>query len=112
MTRYNKGNRDKNEKDILEFLRARNVSYTQMHEGDGFDLLVWIQPAEFWEVKNPAQAMGDQVLTRVEAEAQAYCMEVGIPYVVIHSVDEALTRINKYFDVQPYYCKAGKEKKK
>lgn len=99
MTRslYNRGKRDANEPDILDFLKARNVRYTQLSPGDGADLIVAIQPMEYWEIKNPAQSISDRKLTHCEYELLDYCTNMHIPYVVVETVEDAAHRIDEYF---------------
>lgn len=99
MTRaiYNSGNRDANEADIRNVLDARNIRYTQFKPGDGADLLIWINPMEIWEIKNPDQPPSKRALTRCEQETLEYCKQAGIPYVVIDTVEAAADRLNKYF---------------
>jgi len=95
---YQKGKRDANEPEILEFLRARNVRYTQLAPGDGADLIVSIHPMEYWEIKNPAQPESARALTHCEYELLDYCTNMHIPYVVVETVDDAAHRINQYFE--------------
>jgi hypothetical protein len=91
---FNAGGRDKNEAHILELLNSRHVAYTQLRPGHGADLLVQIAPMELWEIKNPKQTW---YLTEDEKIKQAYCKEVGIPYIVIQFVEQANDRLNLYF---------------
>lgn len=93
--RFNKGSRDRNEPSITELLRLRQVKYTYLHEGDGADLLIWVTPMEVWEVKDPAQPKSKRELTPVERDAQEYCATVGIPFVVMESVEQANDRLNE-----------------
>lgn len=94
---YNKGKRDANEPEIIALLNARNVRYLMLRPGDGADLLVCVHPAEFWEVKSPAQPESKRRLTDDERELLAYCAATHIPYVVIETVDDAARRLNQYF---------------
>ena len=95
---YNKGKRDANEPEILDLLNARNVRYIMLRPGDGADLLVCIQPAEFWEIKCPEQPPSKQAMTEAEREMLAYCTTTHIPYCVIKTVEEAAHRLNQYFE--------------
>ena len=94
---YETGNRDANEPEILAFLKARNIRYTQLKPGDGADLIVAIQPMEYWEIKNPAQPPSKRKLTHCEYELLDYCTNMRIPYVVIETVEDAAHRIDQYF---------------
>jgi len=94
---YNSGNRDANEKEIIDILKARNVRCTQMRPGDGFDLLIWIAPPEYWEIKNPDQPASKRELTDSELDAAIYAREAGIEYRVIETPEQALERLNNYF---------------
>lgn len=94
---YETGNRDDNEPEILAFLKARNIRYTQLKPGDGADLIVAIQPMEYWEIKNLAQPPSKRKLTHHEYELLDYCTNMRIPYVVIETVEDAAHRIDQYF---------------
>ena len=94
---YETGNRDANEPEILAFLKARNIRYTQLKPGDGADLIIAIQPMEYWEIKNPAQPPSKRKLTHCEYELLDYCTNMRIPYVVIETVEDAAHRIDQYF---------------
>ena len=94
---YKKGKRDANEPEILAYLKARNVRYTQLSPGDGADLIVSIHPMEYWEIKNPAHPPSKRKLTHDEYELLDYCTNMRIPYVVIETVDDAAHRIDQYF---------------
>ena len=93
---YNSGNRDRNEGEIISLLKARNIKYTQLHPGNGADLLVWMRPLFLVEVKNPEQPLSKRQLTSDEEEAMGYCETVGIPYYVIETVDEMNDLIGQY----------------
>lgn len=95
---YATGKRDSNESEILAVLKARNVRYTQLKPGDGADLIVSIQPMEYWEVKNPAQPPSKRALTPDEYVLLDYCTTMHIPYVVIETAEEAVDRLNRYFE--------------
>lgn len=95
---YNTGKRDANEDAILELLKARNVRYTQMRPGDGCDLIVWIHPIEAWEIKDPSQPPSKRKLTDDEVSLMEDCAATRNTYAVIHTVEEAAERLNKYFD--------------
>jgi len=97
VSHFKTGNRDDNEKEIILLLNRRNVKYTQFKPGDGADLLIWISPMEVWEVKNPKQPPSKRQLTNEEKEAMAYCQEIGIPFIVIETLEEANDRLNLYF---------------
>jgi hypothetical protein len=97
MTRFSKGSRDTNEPAITEVLRRRHVPYAQLHEGDGADLLIMIAPMELWEVKNGSRSPSKRRLTEAERKAQEYCEDVGIPYVVIETPEDASERLDRYF---------------
>ena len=94
---FKSGARDLNEGEILALLNARNVRFVMLRPGDGADLLVMISPMELWEVKNPDQPESKRLLTQEERITMAYCLETGIPYHVIETVDDALYRLNLYF---------------
>ena len=94
---YQKGKRDANEPEILAYLRTRNVRYTQLAPGDGADLIVSIQPMEYWEIKDPAQPPSKRKLTHCEYELLDYFTEMRIPYVVVETVEDAAHRIDQYF---------------
>jgi hypothetical protein len=95
---FRTGQRDVNEKEIIELLNRRNVKWTQFKPGDGADLLIWIAPMEVWEIKNPLQQPSKQELTEVEKEAKAYCENTGIPFIIIMTVEEANQRLNLFFE--------------
>lgn len=96
---FQTGKRDGNEKEIIALLNRRNVKYTQFKPGDGADLLIWIAPMELWEVKDPSQPLSKRMLTEAEMEARVYCENTGIPYIVITTVEEAVERLNMFFEV-------------
>jgi len=77
--------RDKNERAIIESLRAAGAVCLQMQPGQGFDLLVlWRGVAHVVEVKNP------ETSTQLTPNEQAFrdeCGRVGVPYWVV--MDEA-----------------------
>jgi hypothetical protein len=91
---FNAGKRDRNEAHILELLNSRHVGYIQLRPGHGADLIVEINPMEYWEIKCPDQKWE---LTLDEITKQEYCEATGIPYIVIQFVDEANERLNLYF---------------
>lgn len=95
---YNKGKRDKNEAEIREYLKYRNIRNTQLMPGDGADLIVQIHPMEIWEVKDPAQPPSKRKLTDDEKNLMAYCTATHIPYVVIETIEDAAERIDKFFE--------------
>ena len=95
--RFSKGNRDRNETVITEVLRRRHVPYVQLHEDAGADLLVMVAPLELWEVKNDSRPPSARHLTDAELKAQEYCDEIGIPYVVIETPEDASERLDRYF---------------
>ncbi len=97
---YNTGRRDANEDGIMELLKARNIRVTSFRPGDGADKLIWIDPMEVWEIKNPDQPPSKRKLTDDELEAQEYCARVGIPYIVIETIEDANERLNNYFAVR------------
>lgn len=95
---YNKGGRDDNEKEIREYLDVRNIRYIQLRPGDGADLIIGINPMEYWEIKNPAQPPSKRKLTDDERELLDYCTAMHIPYVVIETVEDAAHRMDKFFE--------------
>ena len=94
---FKSGHRDANEGEILALLNARNVRFVMLRPGDGADLLVMICPLELWEIKNPDQPESKRRLTQEERITMEYCLETGIPYEVIETVEDALYRLNLYF---------------
>ncbi len=95
---YNKGKRDKNEAEIREYLKVRNIRNIQLMPGDGADLIIHIHPMEIWEVKDPDQPPSKRKLTDDERELLAYCTAAHIPYVVIETVEDAAHRIDNFFE--------------
>lgn len=95
---YQKGKRDANEPEILEFLRARNVRYTQLAPGDGADLIVWISPMVLIEIKNPEQPPSKRRMTNDEYAACDYCTHNHIPYFVIETMDEISVILDRHFE--------------
>lgn len=87
-------NRDKNETTITAVLDRWHVEYSKGKPGDGYDLLVQINPLELWEVKDPSQKW---TLTNHEKAKQAYCRERGIPYRVIQFDTEAEQILMEHF---------------
>ena len=98
MRRHKRGNRDKNEKFITEFLRRANVRYSLMPEGVGADLLVFLSPLALVEVKNPEVPKSDRGLTETELEVKLHCEEMDIPYFVVETVEEMQTIINNWIE--------------
>ncbi len=94
---YSTGNRDDNEKIILEFLARHNIHNVQLKPGAGADLIVSIAPMEYWEIKNPSQPPSKRKLTNDEKHLLEYCTTARIPYVVIETIEDAAARIDQYF---------------
>ncbi len=88
--------RDDNEKDFILVLKAYGVQYAYGKPGDGFDLLVQIQPMELWEIKNPKQPPSKRMLTEAELNKQAYCEMHGIPYRVLTQAEQAETILGNH----------------
>jgi hypothetical protein len=96
--RFARGHRDSNEPQITEYLRRANVMYCLLPEGAGADILLYISPMAFVEVKNPSVSKDKQELTDTEKEVQRHCAETGIPYHVIKSPEEMANIINQYIE--------------
>jgi hypothetical protein len=94
MTRraFARGNRDKNERDITQILIRFQVPYVLMPPTAGFDLLVFSNGLECWEVKNKALKWS---LTHSEQERQMYCKRNGITYRVIETIEQAVEALNE-----------------
>lgn len=97
---HNTGNRDDNEPEIIEYLNRRNIHNVQLKPGAGADLIVSINPMEYWEIKNPQQPPSKRKLSDAESQLLLYCTATRIPYVVIETVEEAAERIDQYFERQ------------
>lgn len=82
---FQKGSRDDNEKGITEILRIRKIKYALLSEGDGADILIYISPMAFVEVKNPSY---EWEYTEKELEVQAYCKDLKIPYHTVETPEE------------------------
>lgn len=89
--------RDENEKDFIKVLKAYQVQYSQGRPGDGYDLLIQIQPMELWEIKNPKQPPSKRQLTEAEIFKQAYCNSHDIPYRVLMYVNDAEKILHDHF---------------
>ena len=90
--------RDDNEPEFVRLLNAYQIQFAYGKPGDGFDLLVEIQPMELWEVKNPKRPKSGRQLTEAEIFKQAYCNERGIPYRVLTDVSEAEKILTEHFE--------------
>lgn len=95
---YKTGKRDANEKEINKILLARGVRWTDLKPGDGADKIIWIQPMEIWEIKNPDVRPSDRKLTDAEKIALEYCTRMKIAFCVIETQEDAVNRLNLYFD--------------
>lgn len=89
---YRTWNRDRNEKLITNILDRYHIQYSHGRPGDGYDLLVQIQPMELWEIKDSAQRWS---LTKAEQAKKRYCKEHGIPYRVIETIEQAVDAITE-----------------
>jgi hypothetical protein len=87
---FRHGDRDQNERNITAVLDRYRVRYHRMPPGVGFDLLVMVGPAEFWEVKNAALKWS---LTKAEQETKEYCKTRGITYRVIETIEQAASAL-------------------
>jgi len=87
---YRAWNRDKNEKLFTNLLDRFRIEYTYGKPGDGYDLLVQVQPMELWEVKDPAQKWS---LTKTEQAKREYCKTHGIPYRIVEHLEQAINAI-------------------
>ena len=95
MRRHTRGNRDKNEPLITEYLRRANVKYELLPEGFGADILLYISPMRLVEVKNPDVRKSDKELTEKEKEVQEHCLMLGIPYDVVETPEQLADILNK-----------------
>ena len=89
---HRKWNRDRNERLFTNLLSRCGIDYSYGKPGDGYDLLVQVQPMELWEVKDPSRKW---TLTQAEQKRRAYCKRMGIPYRVIEHVDQAAEAIKR-----------------
>lgn len=65
------GNRDKNEPEFTEYLRAAQIPHRLMAAGVGADILILMSPMWFCEIKNPAVPQWERSLTPGELDLQA-----------------------------------------
>lgn len=86
------GNRDSNEKDIIAVLDRYRVPFCLMPPTAGFDILIMVNPVQFWEVKNGALKW---TLTKAEHRLKNYCQMEGIPYVIIETMEDAVNAITE-----------------
>ncbi len=94
--RFARGNRDKNEPSITEYLRRANVRYCQLPEGAGADLLLYLAPMMLIEIKNPDVPKSERQPTELEAYTQVHCMDMGIPYHIVETPEEMATIVNAW----------------
>ena len=87
---YRSWKRDANEHLFTELLDRYHIEWLQGKPGDGYDLLVLMQPVEMWEIKNPDLKPSARKLTESEQKRKEYCRTVGIPYQVLEYTDQAV----------------------
>jgi hypothetical protein len=91
MTSTYKNNRDANEREIIDALRAAGCYVQQMDRKDGFDLLVINRNGVFiMEVKNPTKKW---TMTPAEQKLMDEMSARGQIYYVIEDIQEALNVI-------------------
>ena len=88
---FRTSNRDRNEHTITEILIRFQVPYVLMPASAGFDILVMVNPPEFWEIKNPEYKWS---LTEAEQKLKSYCKRNGITYRVIEYIEQAVQALN------------------
>jgi hypothetical protein len=98
--RFARGNRDRNEPLITEYLRRANVRYVLLPEGAGADLLLYLSPLMLVEVKNPDVRKSDRELTEIELEVQEHCKQYDIPYHVVCTPEEMAEIVNRWITQQ------------
>jgi len=88
MTQTIKNNRDANEREIIDFLRAAGCVVWQMDRKDGFDLLVTSRNTgtHIVEVKNPARKWK---LTEAEIKKRFEIESVGRTYWIVEDIEDA-----------------------
>ena|SRR3990167_9388758 len=84
--KYSFGDRDSNEAEIIQFLRATGARVQQMTERAGFDLLVTCELHYIVEVKNPARKWK---LTEAEAKTKQEIESAGGRYHIVETVEQA-----------------------
>lgn len=99
-TYHKRGNRDRNEKLITEYLRRANVRHQLLPPGFGADILIFICPMHLIEVKNPDVPKSERGLTETELEVKLFCDEMHIPYHVVETPEEMAAIINKWIEEQ------------
>lgn len=97
--RHARGNRDKNEPLITEYLRRANVKYFLLPEGAGADILLYLCPMMLVEVKNPDVPPSDRELTDAEKDTANHCHDVGIPYWVVTTPEQMASIINTHIEL-------------